>query len=187
MSIDDLINKTEKRSESFRLMIDSIKDRKNPLIIETGCSRSLNNYGGDGMSTIIFDEYIKSHGGSLYSVDINPAHVELAKSLTTNANIVCSDSVKFLFDINTKLRESNTIVDLLYLDSFDLDSNNPHPSAIHHIMELLAIWPSCGKGTVVSVDDNISDRAAKGMYVKQFMNNIGINMAYDGYQMVWRL
>ena len=42
---------------------------------------------------------------------------------------------------------------LLYLDSFDLDPDNPTPSAIHHVLELLAARPLLGPGTVVVVDD----------------------------------
>lgn len=187
MSLDNLISLTGKRRESFSLMIDSLKNKNNPLIIETGCSRIVNNFAGDGMSTVIFDAFIKEYGGLFYSVDINENNVNTAKNLTTCANIFCSDSVQFLHSLNLDLKQNNKKIDLLYLDSFDFDMNNPHPSSMHHIMELLAIWQSCDVGTIIAVDDNFENGLGKGKYVRQFMSNIGIEPIYNGYQIVWKL
>jgi hypothetical protein len=88
------------------------------------------------------------------------------------------------------------ILDLLYLDSFDLDVQNPHPSSLHHIFELTAIKASLKKGAMVVVDDNIwctnqttneSKIVGKGDYVDQYFKMLGIEKIYEGYQWVWKL
>lgn len=185
--VQDLINKTGKRRDAFALMIDKIKDKKEPTIVETGCSRQSNNFGGDGMSSLIFDAFIQSNGGVFHSVDINPLHVLFAKESTTKAQIYCGDSVKFLFRLNQKFRSENRYIDLLYLDSFDFDRENPHPSSLHHIMELVSIWPSCRSGTIIAVDDNFLDGTGKGQYVNEWMIKNNIKPILKDYQIIWEI
>ena len=73
------------------------------------------------------------------------------------------------------------MIDVLYLDSFDVDFNNPVPSSFHHIKELLAIFPKIQKGTLIVVDDNFNGKG-KGQMIKDYMKNIGINPFFDEYQ-----
>lgn len=186
MTLQEIINNNGKRKESFELMIQKLKTKNNPLIVETGCVRQLNDYGA-GMSTVIFDKYIEENNGECYSIDNNPINIALAQSITKNINLICSDSVTYLFGMNNQLRKINKNIDLLYLDSFDLDISNPHPSSLHHILELICVWPSCGPNTIIAVDDNLEDGTGKGKYVKQFMKNIGLNPIFDGYQIIWEL
>ncbi len=187
METYNLIKKTGHRKESFSIMIEKLKKINNPLIIETGCARTADNFGGDGMSTVIFDKYIEENNGECISIDINESNIEFAKQNTKNVKLICSDSVSYLFHLNKELRKSNKNIDLLYLDSFDFQHNNPHPSSFHHIMELLCIWPSCSTGTMICVDDNFPDGSGKGKYVMQFMNNIGIKPIFYGYQIIWSI
>lgn len=186
MNLQQLLENNTQRRTSFEIMLKKLSNKNNPLIIETGCVRQLNDFGA-GMSTVIFDKYIEQYGGECYSVDINPNNIRLAQHLTNKVHLITSDSVKYLFEKNRQLRDEQKYVDLLYLDSFDFDHNNPHPSSMHHILELLCIWPSCHKGTIVAVDDNFKNGNGKGKYVKQFMSNIGINPIFDGYQILWEL
>lgn len=183
----ELISKTGKRKESFQLMLDRIKTRTSPLVVETGCSRQDNNFDGDGMSSLIFDSFTEHHQGEFYSVDINPDHVDFTKKLIKKGNIICSDSVSFLFELNKKLRTQNKQIDLLYLDSFDFERNNPHPSSLHHIMELTSIWPSCLTGTIIAIDDNFPDGTGKGQYVSLWMEKNNIKPIFKDYQIIWEI
>lgn len=183
----DLISRTTKRQRSFELMLKKLENRKNPTIIETGCIRQPNSFDGDGMSSLIFDSYAYHHDGLYMSVDININHVNLAKSMIKKGQVFCDDSVKFLFELNEKFRNTNTYIDLLYLDSFDLDQRNPHPSSLHHIMELLVAWPSCKPGTIVCVDDNLSNGIGKGTYIHSFMELISKKPIFNEYQIIWEL
>jgi hypothetical protein len=44
--------------------------------------------------------------------------------------------------------------DLPYLDSYDVDFENPHESAMHRIKELLAAAPLVTDSTFILVDDS---------------------------------
>lgn len=105
--IEDLINKTGKRKDAFALMIDKIKNKKEPIIVETGCSRYSNNFDGDG--------------------------------------------------------------------------------SLHHIMELVSIWPSCRSGTIIAIDDNFLDGTGKGRYVNEWMEKNNINPIFKDYQIIWEI
>ena len=95
--INEMMTKIGKRGPSFVKMLEHIGSLENPLIVETGCARQENNYDGDGMSTLIFNEFSKIKG-EFWSVDINPDNIEFAKKHCDNTNLVCSDSVLFLYE-----------------------------------------------------------------------------------------
>lgn len=176
----DIINKTGKRAESFSMMINHIGRLKHPIIVETGCARLEDNYQGDGMSTLIFDTFVREYGGEFYSVDINPENVSFARRhVGPNTGVFCSDSVKFLHTFNKP-------IDLLYLDSFDFDMDDPHPSSLHHIFELTAVMTKLRTGTMIAVDDNFGE-IGKGGYVKEFFDLLGKDRIYTGYQWIWML
>ena len=185
----EYINRTGKRAEAFVLMLNHLSGNPNPLIIETGCARKEDNFDGDGMSTLIFDSYITERGcGEFHSVDISQENVDFANSRISNPNskVHCSDSVIFLHGVSQDCRTQNRHIDLLYLDSFDFDQGNPHPSSQHHIYELTAAMPALQPGSLIAVDDNF-DTIGKGAYVKEFMDLLGKPRVYTGYQWVWIL
>ena len=184
--LNELVAKTTKRAESFAMMLNHVANIDNPLIVETGCARQEDNFEGDGMSTTIFDTFVDYHGGDFYSVDINPENVRFAASKSKKANIFCGDSVSFLYYQAQSWIAQNRKIDLLYLDSFDFDMANPHPSSLHHIFELAAIMPCLKQGTMICVDDNFGT-IGKGGYVKEFMDLINKQRIYSGYQWVWKL
>lgn len=92
---------------------------------------------------------------------------------------------------------------MLYLDSYDVDLAAPHPSALHHLKELIAISPLIGPETLVMVDDApqealfiprgnsgavfISDPkvSGKGKYVAEYAESIGAKRVFNEYQAAW--
>jgi hypothetical protein len=182
MNIEEMLSITGKREPSFRQMVEFLNGIKNPIIVETGCARVENNFEGDGMSTLIFDAYVETSGGNLYSVDISEDSVGFAKSkiISEKTQIACEDSVGFL----NKFDQS---IDLLYLDSYDLDPSDPHPSSMHHIYELLAVSKRLKNGTMIVVDDNLNDEIGKGKYIADYFVKIGVPMIYLGYQQIWKI
>jgi hypothetical protein len=78
---------------------------------------------------------------------------------------------------------------LLYLDSYDLDPQNPMPSAIHHAMELMAAQRLIGPGTIVCVDDyGVGPKAGgKGLVLDLYFSAIRAEALYSGYQKMWRV
>jgi hypothetical protein len=160
---------TEQRLQSFN-------------IIETGTARAMGNWAGDGQSTLLWDWYLTHQEAvNAFSIDINIDYIRNAKSQTKRVNYVCGDSVIWLANMKNELRDCK----LLYLDSFDLDQSNPHPSALHHLKELTAAWGHLPIGCMVAVDDCISEAVGKHIYVAEFFKHLRIEPVFTGYQWGW--
>lgn len=173
------------RAKTFRKVFEELEKKNKDfyLIIETGCARTVDGFVGDGMSTVLFDAFVNFYDGLVVSVDINKEHCMIAKDITSNkTTIYHSDSVEFLSNYRPI-----DVIDLLYLDSFDINFNAPKPSAEHHMNEFNAILPKLDFGTLVVVDDHKSDKAGKGMYIAKYMKNLGYERFIDDYQIGWIL
>tara|TARA_R100000008_G_C3570879_1_gene162038 strand:+ start:101 stop:754 length:654 start_codon:yes stop_codon:yes gene_type:complete len=138
----------------------------------------------EGCSTVLFDEFVNFYDGSVTSVDINKANCEYADSITSEkTQVINSDSVKFLWDNDF----SGTC--LFYLDSFDVDLERPIVSNFHHMKELTCISGYLSDCLLVVDDCKFpqGEEYGKGYMVRCFMENIGADIIYDGYQNVWRV
>lgn len=181
------------REESFRRLFDEAVQAKpqNLTIIETGCLRVAGNWQGDGQSTFLFDHFAETTGSSFWSVDINPYSVDTARQVcSSRTSIVLNDSVAFLSSLG-KLG-TDIVIDILYLDSFDFDPNNPIPSSLHHLKELAAAMPYLRKGSLVCIDDCVAGTldgrpVGKGMFANDYLRNIRAECLYGGYQFLWRI
>lgn len=190
LTLEEMLNRLGKRQAAFELMLTHLGTCKYPLVVETGVSRQENNFDGDGMSTLIWDAAANQLQGTVQCVDINPDNCRFAKNNTSDRTMIyCGDSVKFLVHKEQEFDKLGRKIDLLYLDSYDLDINNWHPSAQHHIYELLAIKGALKPGTLVCVDDNLlinNMHIGKGTYVAEWMERADKEMIYQGYQWIWR-
>jgi hypothetical protein len=172
-----------KRRDSFDTMFTFLGEFKHPTIVETGTYREQNNYEGDGCSTLLFDKYIECYGGNLISIDIDPKACQLARNATTEALVIQRDSVEALSEMEGR-------VDLLYLDSFNIDNwNNDWAPAAHHLKELFAAKNIIFPGTLVVVDDNImtpkGNLIGKGRLIYELMESLGIEPLIFDYQIGW--
>jgi len=104
------------RLSTMRQTIDLLEERGGTQIVETGTTRSQNEWGGDGMSSLVFGSWASEHGGHLWTVDADPGNLENCRTLTRewaeSITYVHDDSVNFLAGFSDR-------IDLLYLDSFD--------------------------------------------------------------------
>ena len=179
----------EKRADGFREIFNRLSHDSTefPLIVETGCLRVPGNWAGDGQSTFLFDAFARRKGGLFYSIDINPESIDSARSVCSSfTNLILNDSVSALSAFSKLI--GGRKIDLLYLDSFDVDHKNPMPSAIHHAKEFMAARPLIGSGSLICVDDyNLAGvEGGKGLVINAYMENIGAEIVYSGYQKVWR-
>ena len=186
------------RATSLSLVFELLDQKKvkDFFIVETGCMRADHGQlalGDDGASTYIFDDFINYYDGEVASVDINPDNVAHAqKMVSERTTVYCSDSVEFLWNIPEKRK-----IDLLYLDSYDFEPDNPIPSQKHHLKELTAVMKNLRKGSIIMVDDNANTpefewftkiaQGGKAGFVKEFMKDIGAELLLDEYQIIWRL
>ena len=194
------------RWRTFRLIFEHLDRIERPVgIVETGCVRQPDNWAGDGQSTLLFDRYTQAKPGSaVYTCDIDKSATATCKSLVSAAvKVITSDSVAFLAGLVRERPADLPAIDLLYLDSVDVDLTAPLPSAIHHLKELLAISPMISPQTLVVVDDSPSlllgyadgtqfkafNRppmiGGKGQLIAEYANAIGVKPVFAEYQCGW--
>ena len=124
-------------------------------ILETGCGHSPITKTSASM-TYIFAKIIKNlKGGSLLTVDLNKDNLNKCKEITKDFSDIIDyrlgDSVEILRNLNEDFIKS---LDLIILDSYDLNLFDPNPSAIHHLQELLALYNRINKNCLIAIDDN---------------------------------
>jgi hypothetical protein len=118
---------------------------ENPVLVETGTSA----YGTD--SSRLFDAFVDYHGGTFHSVDLDPVPSKrLIFQHSRQSHFYIGDSVNFLKD---ELGHQTKTVDLFYLDSFDVDWENPMAAAQHGLAEYKALYKYIKTGTVLVIDD----------------------------------
>jgi hypothetical protein len=152
---------------TFKKLFEEMKELKNPNILESGIASAGTN------STYLFNEYIKKYGGFFWSVDINKSLVDMHKgNMCPATQLVCDDSVSFF----TNWSKNNDVANVIYLDSYDLDFYNPHPSANHGLSEYNSLIPVIKKNTLLLIDDT-----PVNPYWLDFRNNLYKDMClyYD--------
>lgn len=166
------------RHDAFRTLSSLLPQRCR--IVETGTVRILDNWEGDGQSTIVWSSIAATLDGRVITIDIDPNGAALVERLgLPNVVAYTGDSLRVLPTIDGS-------VDLLYLDSFDVDFDHPDPAADHHLAELEAAAHLLHPGSIVAVDDN-RDGAGKGTKVADRLAEIGANEIVSGYVRAWRL
>ncbi|GBQ68410.1 hypothetical protein AA103196_1937 [Ameyamaea chiangmaiensis NBRC 103196] len=185
---DHMAPRLGKRAESFAVMFDHLRRCERPLIVETGCLRVPDNWEGDGQSTFQFDWFAREHAGQVVTVDINPDSIDSSRRACSGVtSTILNDSVAALHMLGSLAARPAA---LIYLDSFDLDTSNPMPSAIHHATEMMAARGLIGPGTLICVDDfdvPPLGPGGKGLIVDQFMHGVRADVLFSGYQKVWRV
>lgn len=133
---------------TFKKLFEEMKGLKNPYILESGIASAGTN------STYLFNEYVRKYGGLFWSVDINPALVrEHQGNMCPGTQLICDDSVHFF----TNWTKTHDLVNVIYLDSYDLDFYNPAPSANHGLAEYKSLMPVIKKDTLMLIDDTPSN------------------------------
>ncbi len=185
------------RGETFTKIFEYLDALNRPVgIIETGCMRNNDNWGGDGKSTVLFDRYVNENGGTFYSVDIDPVAIQLCReAVSEKTKLYTGDSIEYLKTLATSPPDDlkHIGLDLLYLDSFDFDPRRPLISEVHHINEFYAILPLIRPNTLVVVDDstavlsdnNIIDIAGKGRLIARYAIEVGAVIKFSGWQTGW--
>lgn len=193
------------RRASFKLAFEHLLSLRRPVVIvETGCVRNSDTYAQEGQSTVLFDQFSRFQVGStICSVDISPESTSRCRSIVSDrVQIFTMDSVKFLRHECSRRIPPGGLIDLLYLDSYDIDLQNPHESAMHHFKELLAASPMVGPQTMILVDDSPSSASlftddgklvlasagkigGKAMYIAEYMQAINNDPRHVGYQVAW--
>ena len=102
------------RFKSFEYALLEAKKRNLKIFVETGVARGKQKFlffskinWKDGMSTMIFSDYVKYVNGFLTTCDIDQKNIDNAKKFTKKnndfINFVVSDSIEFLSNFKKKL------------------------------------------------------------------------------------
>jgi hypothetical protein len=158
-------------------MLSSRVELADLVFVETGCLRAL-NWEGDGCSSILFNQFANRTKSKFISIDHDPNHCAFARRHCPGARVLCGDSVATLYQLHRKLKQ----MDLLYLDSYDVDWKKPHLSALHHLKELCAASPMLRRSSIVFIDDN-TEVSGKGLYIRDYLHNIGAKAVFECYQL----
>jgi ADP-heptose:LPS heptosyltransferase len=182
------------RVDTFRMMFEHLDRFDRPvMIIETGCAERLNDdgWGGNGCSTLLFDEYVKTHPGSkFWSVDIDAKSVGICRAaVSRDSHVLCLDSVEFL----KRKAGDSLVIDLLYLDATNLNWAATLMAQKHHLDELLASMPMLRPDTLVAVDDSpivlencpYIEVGGKGGLVARYAAEVGAEQVFQHYQAGW--
>jgi hypothetical protein len=126
------------------------------IVVETGTMwNELEN--NQGAFTLIFADFIENYtGGKIITVDISNDHInncrEFTKNFSDSIEYVVSDSVSYLKSLDDNFVSK---IDLIFFDSYDVNLNEPLPSEIHHLRELLAVYDRLSDTVCLAVDDNL--------------------------------
>ena len=171
------------RFDSFKKTFEICEKRNLRIIVETGTSRGKTKFyffkshnWKDGMSTIMFAEYVKNKNGFLYTCDISRSNIEAAKKFTKpfsnfiNYNV--DDSINFLNNFTRN-------IDLLYLDS--LDGHDVIKASNHQLKEIKNSIKNLHTNSLVLLDD----KGTKTNLSINFLLNNNFHILYEtNYQVL---
>jgi hypothetical protein len=142
------------RFKSFEFALLEANRRNHRTLVETGVARGKKKFfffskinWKDGMSTMIFSDYVKYVNGKLYSCDISSKNIKNAKKFTKMnkefITFVQDDSLNFL-----SIFKKN--IDFLYLDSLDAQFEN---ASSHQLEEIKLAIKNLKENSLVLLDD----------------------------------
>jgi hypothetical protein len=151
--------------------LEGLTEIDHPIIVETGTSA----YGTD--SSRLFISYVQLFKGIFYSVDISPAPSKWLRHFKNrNSHFFVQDSVHFLS--NFKELANIAQINLVYLDSWDVDWGNPEPSAIHGLKEFKAVDKLLNVNAYLLIDDTPNELfwipEPHHITAEEYRNNFGV-------------
>jgi len=183
------------RAGGFRAIFELLEQRAQSagrpmLIVDTGGMRKFGNWADDGQSSYQWGEFAGMYDCEVHTVDPDPQAAQVVRAhCRPEVQAHSGDSVDFLYQMARK--NGGRQIDLLYLDSFDFDAENPFPSAMHHVKELIAARPCLHKGSIVAIDDNLyladGGMTGRGYLAMQWFEHLNIAPVHRGHQLVWQL
>ncbi|MDP1880535.1 MAG: hypothetical protein Q8K60_06320 [Parachlamydiaceae bacterium] len=157
---DYLVNRIDtnnKNYPAYTAILNLLNEKNVKVIVETGVAKGDGNLVDEKGSTFIFADWASQNGASFYSVDVSSLVVETAKRATliygTKMHIVQSDPIEFL-------KKFDKMIDFLYIDNMNLDSNNIKFSYTSHLKKIVAAFPRLHDNSIVMVNNTDSSTAS---------------------------
>jgi hypothetical protein len=184
--LKDKIPTDNQRYETFKYVLELLEQRSGKILVETGTARyGDRHFDSDGGSTIIFAQWSRDHSADFFSIDLNDMHLDTAKKAVIRYVPDYQDHIHYVYsDSIVFLREFNQPIDLLYLDSYDYELDNPAQSQEHHLKEIQASYPFLTKKSIVMIDDCALAGGGKGKLVIEFLVKHGWKIVKAQYQTI---
>ena len=169
------------RNITMTCALERLAGRREPLIVETGCVRSPEDWGAGYFSYVMGSWLWLRGNGHLISIDNNLEHLAVARQLLTRfgqaIELVHEDSVAWL-------RRNQRPMDLLYLDSLDTE----HPRHAEHCLEeTMAAADGLNGTSLLLIDDTPWDSGGwkgKGRLAVPWLLEHGWRIVKSGYQVL---
>jgi predicted O-methyltransferase YrrM len=167
------------RKDSFYAVFDLLlkMEKSSYNIIETGTTQYFNRWMESGQSTLMWDRFVNTGGrdGAIISIDLDENSCEKARRITSDkVNVINGDSVETLKNLTAAMEETGETVDVIYLDSWDVTTENweggrggEDAPALHALRELEAILPRLSAGGIVLVDDNMIENLSSADEIRK--------------------
>jgi hypothetical protein len=148
--------------------------------VETGCYRGIHF---DGQSTLIWAKLAQATGGHATAIDISLDSIRCADNLLgsemrPHVSLVLMCSLQ-------GLKQVNGPIDVLYLDSFDHDPNNPEPCQQHQLAEARIAIPKMAERSIILLDDCNFSTGGKSKLSHGFIIESGWKCVAQEYQNVY--
>ena len=147
--------------------------------VETGCYRGIHY---DGQSTLIWAKLAEATGGHVVAIDISQDSIDRASALLgpwdKYVDLVLADSLQGLANVEGP-------IDVLYLDSFDHDPDNPEPCQIHQMQEALIATPKMAEASIIMLDDCAFSTGGKAKLSDPIIRSLGWTVVAQEYQNVY--
>lgn len=168
------------RWAGFDFIVKDLLHKNKPAIIETGTTRLVDNWEGDGQSTRVWNWLAQKTGCEVFSVDVDAQACKVAAQLCPRVQVCIDDSVLYLRGTLP------TNLGLLYLDAYDYKAGVELSSMMHHAAELTAAWDALPSGCLVAIDDCLTIRKGKQAIVGVIFQAIGVQPELESHITIWR-
>lgn len=179
------------RHKSFAKVLKRLASYYKPLIVETGCIRSEEDWAGAGFSTYLFGHFLKqhaksgpAHGGHLHSVDLTEQHCAFARAWTAEARDYVSVHRAHSHEwLRTgPVRE----MDLFYSDSADVGTEGYQECCLGEVQLAAPMVRTVPEGTIMIDDTYYATRSwhGKGALAVPWLLANGWKVDYSGWQTV---
>jgi hypothetical protein len=181
-STDGQLSRFIDRHRSSEKILTALQ-RPRPLMIETGCIRAEEDWGGAGFSTYFFGGAIELLGGHLHSIELSPKNAEFARRWTRCFGPTVIVHAEHSHDF---LRRWHEPMDVFLSDSADVGSPSYQENCL---VECQLAAPNVRSDGLIAIDDCVwadGEWIGKGTLAVQWLLEHGWSVSYSGYQTLLR-
>lgn len=170
------------RNLSFGMVAEHLRQHPGAVMVETGCIRAAEDWGGAGYSTYLFGRLFQTLGsGHLYSVDLTRRNVEFARRACSEfsdfVTVHEEHSHRWLADLDGPAE-----IDVFYSDSLDTDSQGHAGCCLE---ECRLALPKLAADGLILIDDTVHQKGqwrGKGATAVPWLLEQGWKIKHAGYQ-----